>query len=52
MRTEVLKRAIEKYGVLAQMDMATEECAELIQAINKLKRKTPKSILDKRLPKG
>lgn len=52
MRIEVLKRAIEKYGVLAQMDMATEECAELIQAINKLKRKTPNSILDKRLPKG
>ncbi len=35
----VLKRAIEYFGVNFQLGMATEECAELIQAINKLKRK-------------
>jgi hypothetical protein len=52
MRKEVLERAITTYGVHAQMDMATEECAELIQAINKLKRKTPKSVLDRNLSSG
>lgn len=30
--------AIKQWGVIPQMDMATEECAELIKAINKLKR--------------
>ena len=34
----ILKDAIAKYGELNQMDMVIEECAELIQAINKLKR--------------
>jgi NTP pyrophosphatase (non-canonical NTP hydrolase) len=32
--------AIVKFGITHQMDMVTEECAELIQAINKYKRKT------------
>jgi NTP pyrophosphatase (non-canonical NTP hydrolase) len=34
----ILKKAINKYGNLAQIDMCIEECAELIQAINKMKR--------------
>ncbi len=33
--TEILKEAIRKYGDGQQMAMAMEECAELIQAINK-----------------
>lgn len=35
---EVLKEAIQTFGTRNQLDMATEECAELIQAINKIKR--------------
>lgn len=35
---EILEQAISQYGTCAQLDMAVEECAELIQAINKLKR--------------
>jgi NTP pyrophosphatase (non-canonical NTP hydrolase) len=35
----VLGRAILKYGSIPQIDQAVEECAELIQAINKCKRK-------------
>lgn len=35
---EVLEKAISKYGTRSQLDMAVEESAELIQAINKLKR--------------
>jgi len=35
---EILKKAINKFGNMNQLDMAIEECAELIQAINKLKR--------------
>jgi NTP pyrophosphatase (non-canonical NTP hydrolase) len=38
MKTETLKKAIEKFGAISQMDMAIEELAELIQAINKVKR--------------
>lgn len=34
----VLEQAIYKYGIGLQLDMAVEECAELIQAINKVKR--------------
>ncbi len=34
----VLIKAITNYGTRSQLDMATEECAELIQAINKFKR--------------
>lgn len=34
----VLIVAIEKYGENSQLDMAIEECAELIQAINKCRR--------------
>lgn len=37
-QSKVLKNAIQTYGVGHQLAMATEECAELIQAINKLKR--------------
>ena len=34
----ILSDAIQKYGVSPQLDMTMEECAELIQAINKVKR--------------
>jgi hypothetical protein len=34
----VYKQAISLFGVINQLDMATEECAELIKAINKAKR--------------
>ena len=35
----ILKRAIEVYGIDSQMDMLLEECAELIVATNKVKRR-------------
>jgi NTP pyrophosphatase (non-canonical NTP hydrolase) len=35
---EILNSAIKIYGEANQLDMVTEECAELIQAINKVKR--------------
>jgi NTP pyrophosphatase (non-canonical NTP hydrolase) len=35
---EILNSAIKIYGETNQLDMVTEECAELIQAINKVKR--------------
>ena len=34
----IYEKAILKFGVHAQMNMAIEECAELIQAINKWRR--------------
>lgn len=37
-QTAILKKAIEQNGTINQMDMCIEECAELIQAINKMKR--------------
>lgn len=37
-RDIVLDSAIQVYGISNQLDMAVEECAELIQAINKIKR--------------
>jgi NTP pyrophosphatase (non-canonical NTP hydrolase) len=36
---QIFKAAIEKYGESNQQDMCIEECAELIQAINKWRRK-------------
>jgi hypothetical protein len=36
----VLNKAIEAFGVSVQYDMLTEEIGELLQAFNKLKRKT------------
>ncbi len=36
--SEVFQKAIEQWGCINQMDMAIEEAAELIQAINKIKR--------------
>lgn len=33
------KKVIDTFGVEKQLDMVVEECAELIQAINKVKRK-------------
>lgn len=38
---EVIKRAIAYYGEDVQATVCMEECAELIQAISKMKRKTP-----------
>ena len=35
---ELCRKAISKWGVDAQVDMVVEECAELIQAIQKSKR--------------
>lgn len=35
---EILKAAIDKFGIRNQQDMVIEECAELIQAINKHRR--------------
>lgn len=35
-----LQTIINHYGYEKQLDMCTEECAELIQAISKFKRKT------------
>lgn len=35
---EILFAAIKKWGKQSQMEMAIEECAELIKAIQKLKR--------------
>lgn len=35
---ETLKDAIERYGTPAQLDMAIEECSELINAIEKFRR--------------
>lgn len=37
-RPEVLTAAIDKYGIDNQVDMVTEEMAELMQAINKYRR--------------
>lgn len=36
---ETLEKCIKKWGIPAQLDMVVEECAELIDAIQKLKRK-------------
>jgi NTP pyrophosphatase (non-canonical NTP hydrolase) len=36
---EIYKAAIAKFGEVSQQDMVIEECAELIQAINKYRRK-------------
>jgi len=37
-RGEILQSAIDKWGADAQMGMVIEECAELTQAISKIKR--------------
>jgi len=37
-QNNILKAAIEKYGLDAQLDMVVEECSELIQAVQKYKR--------------
>ncbi len=41
-RDNLYKEAIYCWGVNNQLDMVVEECAELIQAINKMKRKSCK----------
>ena len=37
-KCEIYKEALEKYGVGAQIGMLTEECGELLSAINKFNR--------------
>lgn len=37
-KKDLYKAAIEKWGVGLQVEMAIEECSELIQAIQKVKR--------------
>lgn len=37
-KDEIQKAAVNEFGALFQIDMVIEECAELIQALNKLKR--------------
>lgn len=37
-KCEIYKAALEKYGVGAQIGMLTEECGELLSAINKFNR--------------
>ena len=41
--SKLYKKAVEKWGVEAQVDMVVEECAELILAIQKVKRKLGKA---------
>ena len=43
---EILEAAINKYGAFAQENMCIEECAELIQAINKKHRGLPHNIAE------
>lgn len=35
---EILRQAVENYGVDFNLNMVSEECGELLQAINKLRR--------------
>lgn len=44
---ELLKANLEHYGPIFQMDMCIEEMAELIQAINKVKRKFRPAIAER-----
>ncbi len=37
-REEIYKKAIDRYGIIAQLDQTVEEMAELTQAISKIKR--------------
>ena len=45
MNREINKKAIQKYGVAAQCNIAMEECAELIQAVSKIRRCNDSSTL-------
>lgn len=38
------RKIVSKYGLIPQLDQVIEESAELIQAINKLKRRKPNSL--------
>ncbi len=35
---QICQKALDTWGIISQLDMTTEECAELIKAINKWKR--------------
>lgn len=43
---ERIKRIADYYGLDAQLDMLQEECAELIQAVSKYKRKRVTNIVE------
>ena len=49
---EVLRRTLRKNGVSEQLTVAMEECAELIQAISKIKRYGKESALINNLAEG
>jgi NTP pyrophosphatase (non-canonical NTP hydrolase) len=42
--TELMQLALEKWGTESQMDMVIEECAELIDAIQKWRRRRVDSV--------
>lgn len=42
--TETIKESINHYGVENQSTVCMEECAELIQAISKMKRRKPNTL--------
>ena len=37
-QSEILQQAVKRFGIDNQIEMVVEECSELIQAIQKLKR--------------
>lgn len=45
-QTQVWAKTIQKYGVMAQIDMLVEECAELIVAVNHYKRDREHALSD------
>lgn len=46
--TEELKKIAEHYGYEEQSEQLIEECAELIQAVNKFRRAMNRGVVDKR----
>ncbi|MFA5745721.1 MAG: hypothetical protein WCX79_01080 [Candidatus Paceibacterota bacterium] len=46
---KLLEQMIQKYGESKQLDIAIEECSELIKAISKYKRETDKENLKSRI---
>lgn len=45
-RVRLFEKAVECFGIEAQENMCIEECAELIQAINKKHRRIPSNIAE------
>ena len=46
---KLLERMIQKYGESKQLDIAIEECSELIKAISKFKRESDKENIHARI---